>query len=129
MQTRFIVFRHGETDWNARRLLQGSSDIPLNENGRKQAAAGMNAVENIDFDLAFSSDYIRAVETAKIVLSEKNISVQADARLREWDFGDWEGAYCPDFIAEHPEVVPAIVYGVGALTLKQSLCQPLQSQS
>ena len=115
MQTRFIVFRHGETDWNARRLLQGSSDIPLNENGRKQAAAGMNAVKNIDFDLAFSSDYIRAVETSQIVLAEKNISLQTDVRLREWDCGDWEGAYCPDFFKAHPETIPAMIDGVGEL--------------
>ena len=115
MQTRFIIFRHGETDWNAQKLIQGRSDIPLNENGRKQAAAGRTAVANITFDLAFASDYCRAVETAETVLEGKNIPVVSDIRLREWNVGDWEGVYAPDFFKEHPETIPAFVDGIGEL--------------
>jgi probable phosphoglycerate mutase len=115
MQTRFIIFRHGETDWNAKKLIQGCSDIPLNENGRKQAEAGRGAVKNINFDLAFASDYCRAVETAEIVLQGKGIPVVSDTRLREWNVGDWEGVYAPDFFKEHPETIPAFVDGVGEL--------------
>ncbi|MBO5308021.1 MAG: histidine phosphatase family protein [Lentisphaeria bacterium] len=115
MQTRFIIFRHGETDWNLKKLLQGRSDIPLNENGRKQAAAGRKAVEKINFDMAFSSDYCRARESAEIILEGRNIPVQTDKRLREWNAGDWEGVYAPDFFKEHPETIPAFVDGVGEL--------------
>ena len=115
MLTRFIIFRHGETDWNAQKLLQGSSNIPLNESGRRQAVAGAGAVKNIELDLAFASDYDRAVETAQLILREKEMTLQIDPRLREWDAGDWEGVYAPDFFKEHPETIPAFVDGVGEL--------------
>ena len=116
MQTRFVIFRHGETDWNLQHLIQGSSDIALNENGRKQAAAGVDAVKDFSFDLAFASDYCRAVETARIVLREKALTIRTDCRLREWDLGDWEGLYAPDFFKKYPETVPTLLDGVGELT-------------
>lgn len=82
------MVRHGETAWNARRLFQGWSDIPLNETGRSQAASLRPELAGTMFDGVWSSDLSRAVETAQIAHGEPVL----DARLRELDFGDIEGA-------------------------------------
>ena len=59
------IMRHGKTDWNAARKLQGRTDIPLNEEGRKMAEEVRRECEEIGFDICFSSPLVRARETAK----------------------------------------------------------------
>lgn len=93
---RIYLFRHGETDWNKERRLQGQSDIPLNAYGRELAVKTAEALreEGIRFDRAFCSPLGRAVETAEIILGEKvseKIPVIRDSRLMEIHFGEYEG--------------------------------------
>ena len=83
--------RHGETDWNRDRRVQGQSDTPLNDAGRAQARALGTVLAPIPFQAAFSSDLIRAVETAEIVLQGRELTIQTPDRLRERNFGSWEG--------------------------------------
>ncbi len=85
------LFRHGETDWNRARRLQGQSDIPLNEFGRELAEKTADALRDITFDRAFSSPLGRAVETARILLGARNVPLTTDKRLMEINFGDCEG--------------------------------------
>ncbi len=85
------LFRHGETDWNKERRLQGQSDIPLNAFGRELAIKTAAALETIPFDRAFSSPLDRAVETARILLGTRSTSLTTDHRLMEINFGDCEG--------------------------------------
>lgn len=88
---RLYIIRHGETPWNTELRLQGQTDIQLNENGRalaQKAAQGMHA---ISFDLAISSPLIRAVETAQIVLRDRDVPLLMDERIREIGFGIMEG--------------------------------------
>jgi broad specificity phosphatase PhoE len=83
--------RHGETDWNRDRRIQGQSDLPLNDVGRDQAHTLAVTLASIHFDAAFSSDLSRALETAEIVLQGREIPIQLQIGLRERNFGKWEG--------------------------------------
>ena len=95
---RLILVRHGQTDWNAGQRFQGHSDVPLNEVGRRQAAALAARLSGRGIDAAYTSDLQRARETAEIicrygggVFAEGASDVRSDVRLREMNFGDWEG--------------------------------------
>lgn len=85
------LIRHGETYWNKHRLLQGRSDIELNENGRALAGETGIALDDVNFDFIYSSPLIRAYETACLVRGHKNIQIIRDDRLMEISFGDYEG--------------------------------------
>lgn len=98
------LFRHGETEWNKERKMQGRSDIPLNESGRALAAETAEALAGIPFDRAFSSPLKRAYETAEILLAGRGIPLETDERLMEISFGCCEGGSYdqPKQEAEHP---------------------------
>ena len=85
------IMRHGKTDWNELRKLQGRTDIPLNEEGRLMARAAHDEYADIHFDLCFSSPLKRAKETAEIVLRGRNVPIKTDDRLVEMSFGEYEG--------------------------------------
>lgn len=89
--THIYLVRHGETDWNIERKLQGSTDIPLNDQGRSQAASLQQHFENVTFDAAYSSDLIRAKETAEIICKQKKLPVNIHKALRERSWGNHEG--------------------------------------
>jgi len=81
------IMRHGETDWNLADKLQGQEDIPLNVNGRRQAAIAVARVIPLGIIRIISSDLSRAKETAEIIAKQLNLTVEYDSRLREWNFG------------------------------------------
>ena len=85
--------RHGETDWNAARRVQGRSDIPLNEYGIELAYRTKEGLqkEGIVFDSAFSSPLVRAYKTAQIILEDTDVVPVKDDRLLEMDFGIYDG--------------------------------------
>lgn len=85
------IVRHGQTVWNAQKLLQGSVDIELNENGRQLAGLTGEALENVHFDKIYSSPLIRAYETACLIRGHRNIPIIRDERLKELSFGINEG--------------------------------------
>lgn len=88
---RLYIMRHGETDWNVRRLFQGHSDIPLNENGIALAEVTAHALREIPFDLAFTSPLRRARQTAELILQGRNIPLIEEPKLIEIAFGVYEG--------------------------------------
>jgi len=90
--------RHGETEWTVSRQHTGSTDIPLTERGREQARELLPSFEGIDFDLVLSSPASRAVETAELAGFEPEI----DQRLREWDYGDYEGMTTVEIQRDRP---------------------------
>jgi probable phosphoglycerate mutase len=99
-----ILVRHGETDWNVQFRLQGSSDIPLNENGRAQARqAAPVLAELAPVKRIVASDLSRAVETAHIIADAMGAEVVTDARLRERSYGVWEGLLEPERRDQYPE--------------------------
>ena len=85
------IMRHGRTDWNDRHKLQGRTDIPLNEEGRRMAEAAGEEYRDIPLALCFCSPLIRARETAEIVLRGRDVPIRTDDRLREMSFGSYEG--------------------------------------
>jgi probable phosphoglycerate mutase len=89
--TTILLARHGETDWNRERRLQGSSDTKLNELGRSQARELAATLADVDLTAVYSSDLRRARETAEIVAASKGLTVHVDRDLRERSFGRWEG--------------------------------------
>lgn len=87
------LFRHGETDWNKQRRLQGQSDVPLNAFGIELAEKTAKALaqEGTVFDRVFSSPLSRALETARILAGGRDIPLETDKRLMEMNFGVYEG--------------------------------------
>ena len=85
------IIRHGKTDWNVQHRLQGMTDIPLNEEGRKMARDAAIEYKDIHFDVCYCSPLIRARETAEILLEGRDIPIIVDDRLREMGFGKYEG--------------------------------------
>lgn len=109
---RVYYIRHGETAWNKEKLLQGRTDIPLNENGRAVAVLTGKGLSEVHFDLCITSPLDRAMETAERILKENRTALPSvtpdrwpagtvsgrggirfftDERLKEYCFGVWEG--------------------------------------
>lgn len=87
------LFRHGQTDWNLKKRIQGHTDIPLNEVGQKQANELAKKFLSIEIDHIFSSDLQRALATARELGNLKNIPIKETPLLREAFFGEAEGLY------------------------------------
>lgn len=87
--TTLLLARHGETDWNRDHLWQGHTGPPLNQTGRQQALDLARRITAID--AVYSSDTERTYETAVILAETHRLRVATDPRLREVDFGEWEG--------------------------------------
>lgn len=85
------IMRHGRTEWNERHKLQGRTDIPLNMDGRRMAEAARDEYANVHLDLCLTSPLKRAAETAEIVLRGRGVPIEADDRLMEMSFGEYEG--------------------------------------
>jgi probable phosphoglycerate mutase len=90
--TTFALIRHGQTDWNAERRLQGSTDIPLNDVGRGQARDAVAVVSGYAWDAIVSSPLSRAAETADLIASGLGLTVARRLpELTERSFGPAEG--------------------------------------
>ncbi len=87
---KIYVTRHGQTDYNKKRMMQGRSDIPLNEVGIAQATARRKMLGNIKFDAVYSSPLIRAVKTAQIIGNVSEDEIIKDERIIEANFGKYE---------------------------------------
>ena len=84
--------RHGQTDYNKDEIILGVTDIPLNETGIIQAEILADEIKNInDIDFIIASPMIRAKTTAKVVAEKCGLEIIIDDRLREWDYGEYEG--------------------------------------
>ncbi|HWF71734.1 MAG TPA: histidine phosphatase family protein [Solirubrobacteraceae bacterium] len=103
-----VLARHGETDDNLEPIrVQGFRDTPLNDVGREQARELAERVEGDGFRSLWSSDLVRASETAEIVGARIGLEPRLDARLREGNRGRWEGHLFLDIEREEPELYAA----------------------
>jgi broad specificity phosphatase PhoE len=89
--TRILLARHGETDWNRLGRWQGHADPPLNEKGRHQAAELAARLAGDGVTAIYSSDLMRASQTAAVVADRLGLDVVEDRGLREIDVGSWSG--------------------------------------
>ncbi len=102
MPTRILLVRHGETDWNADRRWQGHTDTTLNERGREQARALAAALDGKRVHAVYSSDLVRAHETARILARRFGLDVTAVPGLRERRFGSFEGLRDEEVVDRFP---------------------------
>lgn len=103
-----LLARHGQTDDNLEPIrVQGFRDTPLNDTGRAQAAELAARVAGDGVASLWSSDLIRARETAEIIGARIGLELRLDERLREANRGDWEGKLFIDIEQEQPELYAA----------------------
>lgn len=101
--TILYLVRHGQTDYNLKRLCQGHADIPLNQTGILQAERLSKEIQDIPFAAAYSSDLSRALITATIITKALNVPLYPDQRLREIGMGSYEGVSYDDMIKNFVE--------------------------
>lgn len=108
--TRFIIVRHGETAENVRMTYLGTRDVPLNENGARQAVKVAAALSQLSPDMVVSSPFRRAAETADRIREACKVELQLDPRLAEGSFGRWEGHTRDDVIKLGPEEIALLTH-------------------
>jgi probable phosphoglycerate mutase len=101
--TRIIALRHGETTWNVDTRIQGQTDIPLNDTGRWQARRLARALAGEGISAVYTSDLLRARETAEALARALGVNLLADAGLRERAFGEFEGMTYDEIARRWPE--------------------------
>jgi probable phosphoglycerate mutase len=100
--TRLCVVRHGETEWNAGKRIQGQIDIPLSAVGHAQARATGNALLDEGFAALYSSDLIRTRQTAEATAHLAHLPVQLLPGLRERHYGLFQGLTFEEATARYP---------------------------
>ena len=98
-----VLWRHGQTTWNAERRFQGQSDIPLDETGQAQAERAARLLAALRPDLIVSSDLSRAASTAAPLARLTGLEVMLDKDLRERHGGCWEGLTDTEIRERYPE--------------------------
>src|SRR6266496_306724 len=100
---RVVLWRHGQTIWNAEHRYQGHTDIPLDETGMAQAQRAARLLAALGPQAIVASDLSRAAETAQALAEVCGITVRQDKRLRERSGGDWEGLTNEEIRDRYPE--------------------------
>ena len=91
LATRVFLVRHGETEWNAQRRIQGHTDTALSARGVAQAECVAGRLADEPVAAVYSSDLRRAFQTAEAIASRHGLRVVPEVGLREVSFGEWEG--------------------------------------
>lgn len=100
--TTIYLTRHGQTEWNLEKRLQGHGNSPLTEFGINRAKELSDRIKGIDIDIIYTSPIERAYKTAFIVKGDKDIEVKVHEGLKEMNFGDYEGKITEEVMKENP---------------------------
>jgi probable phosphoglycerate mutase len=103
-ETEIILIRHGETEWNSQQRMQGHSNSDLSSVGQAQIQALGEWMKNVPFDHIYSSDSLRAKQTAEAITQFSGHELKIDLRLREKNLGVFEGLTSEEARERHPEV-------------------------
>lgn len=103
MPATIVLVRHGETDWNREHRFQGHADVPLNDEGRRQANELADRLAGETYAAAYSSPLRRAVETAQILAARLHFEVEPRDGLKEVDVGSWSGLTTAEVESRFPE--------------------------
>lgn len=96
--------RHGATEWNRKHIAQGHADVPLNAEGRRQARRLADRLAFERISAIYSSDLVRALDTARPLAARRRLDVVADPAFREIDQGEWEGLHNEEIAARWPDL-------------------------
>jgi phosphoserine phosphatase len=102
--TRFILMRHGQTQWNREERFRGRADLALDETGKRQAEVAALRLKEEHAVAVYCSPVRRALQTAKIVGEKLNLPVQPLEGLIDLDFGSFEGLSGEEATKQHPEL-------------------------
>jgi broad specificity phosphatase PhoE len=89
--TTLYIVRHGESQYNQKDIIAGQIDVPLTDKGRKQALQAKQVLNDVHFDVAYSSDLVRAIETGEIIFGGPIPADHQKPALRERDYGSLTG--------------------------------------
>jgi alpha-ribazole phosphatase len=102
--TEIIFVRHGHTIWNESRRYQGHTDIPLSKIGLEQAYNVQKRLAKETIDVFYASDLKRAYETSRIIAAPHRKEVLVSKKLREINFGKWEGLAYHEIMEKYPSI-------------------------
>jgi broad specificity phosphatase PhoE len=108
--TRILLIRHGQSEGNAAGRFGGHTATPLSERGRRQAEATATALANESFDAIYSSDLLRAVETAMPLARLTGLEIERTEAFRERSVGVMEGLTFEESAEQHPEQYAALIH-------------------
>ncbi len=103
--TEFWLIRHGQTNWNLTGRWQGQTPLSpgLNETGRRQVLAIRDQLQGMMISAVYSSDLLRASQTAELLAASLGLPVMLEPRLREIDLGIWEGMLSEEIEQKYPQ--------------------------
>lgn len=100
---KLYLIRHGQTDWNLHKRVQGATNVPLNATGLAQAADLRRQTADLEFEACYASPLLRAAQTAMIVVDGRT-EIIYDSRLKERSHGKFEGQYLPKWDLIKPDI-------------------------
>lgn len=103
MKTTIYLTRHGQTEWNIEKRLQGRGNSPLTKQGIERAEELRDRLKDIEIDIIYSSPIERALNTANILKGNKSVEVVTDDNFVEMSFGEYEGRITEEVKLENPE--------------------------
>lgn len=102
--TRFVLVRHGETNWNREGRYQGQIDTPLSAFGLEQGRKVAAALKEVPIDICYASPLSRSYDTAAMCAEPHNLSIIKDERLLEINHGEWEGLLSAEVQERYPQL-------------------------
>lgn len=99
----FGLLRHGETEWNTKKRIQGFNNSPLTAKGISQTKEWARTLQQWEWDQIYASDLGRVKQTAAILNQSLQLPTFFDKRLREQNWGDWEGLTIPVIKKDYKE--------------------------
>ena len=108
LPTRLLFIRHAQTEWNIQRRFQGHGDSPITEEGQEQLQRLKSRLAGLEFDVVYSSDLRRTMETSKMLSGKQRVE---EPRLRERGVGILEGLNLEQIMAEHAKAFRAFRSG------------------
>lgn len=103
IKMKLYITRHGTTEWNTKKRLQGWKDSPLTQDGKNRAIKLGQSFSSIDFDIIYSSPQKRALETSRLIRGAKNTELKVHDGLKELGYGVWDGMLVSDIEKKYGE--------------------------
>lgn len=107
-EVKLYFVRHGETQYNVQKRVQGFCDSPLTDNGIAQAKSVGMGLSEIDFDAVYASESQRVIDTAQHAIGHRNIPIMTDPRLKEMNFGVLESLYATEISVQYGNILETL---------------------